>query len=211
MTDHRIVSREDWIVARREFLKKEKEFTRLRDELSAERRALPWVKVEKDYRFQGPNGEETLSDLFDGKSQLLTYHFMFDPEWEEGCKSCSYLVDNYHGAIEHMKHRDVTLVTVARAPLEKLDAFKKRMGWTNKWVSSFGSDFNFDYQVSFPPDAEEIEYNYGRTAGFSTEGPGISAFFKDADGAIYHTYSSYSRGLDMIIGAYHLIDMVAKG
>ncbi len=214
MENHQVVSREEWLDARKKHLANEKEFSRLRDKLSQERRELPWVKVDKEYVFEGPDGNETLSELFDGRSQLLVYHFMFDPSWEEGCKSCSFLADNYSGAITHLNHRDVTMVTISKAPLDKLEAFKKRMGWNFKWVSSFGNDFNRDYHVSFT--SEEVEkgetyYNYEVCKFPSTEGPGISVFSKDKNGNIYHTYSSYARGLDMFIGTYNLLDLVPKG
>ena len=196
-------------------LAKEKELTRLRDQLSQERRELPWVVVEKDYTFQGPNGPETLSALFQGRHQLLVYHFMMGPYWDEGCPSCSFWADNYNGAVVHLNHRDVTLVAISRAPLEKLEAYKQRMGWTFKWVSSSDTDFNFDYHVS--ATAEEIErgepvyYNYHMTSFPSPERPGISVFYKDDDGSIYHTYSCYARGLDMLNGTYHLLDLLPKG
>jgi len=212
--NHKVVSQEDWLVARKELLVKEKEFSRLRDELSRRRRDLPWEKVEKEYTFDGPSGKETLAQLFDGKSQLITYHFMFDPEWTEGCKSCSFIADHYNPSIIHLAHRDVTMVTVSRAPLAKLEAFKRRMGWSFKWVSSFGSDFNWDYHVSFKPEdvaSQRVYYNYGIQSFPVAEGPGISVFFKDETGAIFHTYSSFSRGLDTLIDAYHLLDIVPKG
>lgn len=209
-----VVSHEDWVSARQELLAKEKELTRLRDEVARRRRELPWERVEKEYVFEGPAGKETLADLFADRSQLLVYHFMFDPEWEEGCKSCSFLADHYDPAIVHLNHRDVTMVTVSRAPLEKLLAFQRRMGWRFKWVSSFGTDFNWDYQASFTPEDVERQqtyYNYRVGAFPATEGPGISAFYRDTDGQVFHTYSSYARGLDMFIGAYHLLDIVPKG
>jgi predicted dithiol-disulfide oxidoreductase (DUF899 family) len=210
----RVVSREKWLAARTEFLRKEKEFTRLRDELSAERRKLPWIKVDKNYVFDGPGGKETISDLFEGRSQLIVYHFMFDPDWSEGCKSCSLLADHYNPAIVHLNHRDVSMVTISRAPIEKLLAFRKRMGWNFKWVSSFDNDFNRDYHVTFT--TQELEnktanYNYDFTAFPVTEAPGISVFFKDEGGNIFHTYSSYARGLDILIGTYNLLDIVPKG
>lgn len=211
---HQVVSREKWLNARRAHLAKEKEFTRLRDQLSQERRDLPWVKVEKTYTFDGPQGKETLADLFDGRSQLLVYHFMYDPAWDEGCKSCSFLADHYDPAVIHLKQRDVSMVTVSRAPLAQLQAYQKRMGWSFKWVSSFDSDFNYDYNVSFTDnEAEtgEVYYNFKQSPYFSSEGPGISAFCRDEDGTIYHTYSGYARGLDMFLGTYHLLDIVPKG
>ncbi len=214
MEKHKVVSREDWIAERKKHLKKEKEFTRLRDQLSKERRGLPWVKVEKEYVFDGPNGKETLADLFEGKSQLIVYHFMFGPEWDEGCPSCSFWADNYNGIVIHLNHRDISLVTVSRAPLDKLEAYKKRMGWSFKWVSSFGNDFNWDYNVSFTPEEmekEQMYYNYKMMSFPSDEGPGISVFYKNDKGEIFHTYSCYQRGLDMLNGAYHLMDLVPKG
>ncbi|MBE9552026.1 MAG: DUF899 domain-containing protein [Proteobacteria bacterium] len=214
MQSHRIVSRDEWIAARKELLVREKEFTKARDALSARRRELPWVRVDKDYLFEGPNGSETLSDLSDGRGQLIVYHFMYGPDWEEGCPSCSYLSDHFDGAIMHLKQRDVTLVAASRAPLEKLEAYKKRMGWRFKWVSSLGSDFNFDYHASFDADdlaKGEVYYNYRNTAFPSSEAPGLSVFRKDESGEIFHTYSTYARGLDMLIGAYNFLDLVPKG
>jgi predicted dithiol-disulfide oxidoreductase (DUF899 family) len=214
MQNHKVVSREEWLVARKEHLVKEKEFTRLRDQLSQQRRALPWVRVDKEYIFDGPNGKENLSELFEGRSQLIVYHFMFHPGWEEGCKSCSFWADNFNGITVHLNHRDVTLLAVSKAPLAKLEAFKKRMGWTFKWVSSFGSDFNRGYQVSFTPEEMEkgqVYYNYTMRGFPEEEAPGISVFYKDQDGNIFHTYSCYARGLDMLNGAYHYLDLVPKG
>jgi len=211
---HKVVSKQEWLVARQELLAREKEFSRLRDELSQQRRDLPWEKVEKEYIFEGPDGKESLGELFEGRTQLIVYHFMFDPEWDEGCKSCSFIADHYDPSIVHLKHRDVTMVTVSRAPLPKLEAFKQRMGWSFKWVSSFGTDFNWDYHVSFKPDdvaKRRVYYNYGFQSFPAAEGPGISVFCKDDSGAVFHTYSSFSRGLDMFLGAYHLLDIVPKG
>ncbi|MFN0165684.1 MAG: DUF899 domain-containing protein [Bryobacteraceae bacterium] len=214
MQSHEVVSKDKWIEARKAHLAKEKEFTRLRDELSRQRRELPWVKVEKNYVFESPQGNESLADLFENCSQLIVYHFMFDPEWTEGCKSCSFWADSYNGIVVHLKHRDVTLVAVSRAPLATLEAFKKRMGWSFKWVSSQGNDFNYDYGVSFTPEqraAGEGVYNFGTSKFTGPEAPGVSVFYKEADGAIFHTYSTYARGLDMLNGAYHLLDVVPKG
>ena len=210
----RIVSEAEWLAARKQHLTKEKEFTQLRDQLSAERRKLPWVKIEKPYVFDGPNGKETLADLFGGRSQLIVYHFMFGPEWEEGCKSCSFLADHIDGSVVHLAHRDVTFVVVSRAPLAKIDAFKKRMGWRFKWVSSYDNDFNFDYHVSFPNDEVangKVYYNYGTQEFPSEEAPGVSVFYEDGSGDIFHTYSAYARGLDMLVGAYNYLDLVPKG
>jgi predicted dithiol-disulfide oxidoreductase (DUF899 family) len=193
---HAIVSRSEWVKARKLLLDREKALTRLRDELSEARRGLPCVKIDKPYLFDGPKGKETLGDLFDGPSQLLVYHFMFDPSWEAGCKSCSFWADNYSGAIVHLQQRDVSFVTISRAPLEKINAFKQRMGWSFKWVSSPHTDFNRDFGVTFTEeerDRGKIDYNYSRRDYFSPEAPGLSAFYKDAEGAIFHTYSCYVR------------------
>jgi predicted dithiol-disulfide oxidoreductase (DUF899 family) len=222
MDTHRTVSRAEWTEARKDLLAKEKEFTRLRDQLSRERRELPWVRVDRNYVFEGENGKKTLSDLFAGKSQLIIYHFMFDPSWEEGCKGCSFWADNFNGVPVHLRARDVTLMAVSRAPFAKLAAFKQRMGWNFEWVSSYGDDFNHDYQVSFTPEeleGGEIIYNYApvktggkdRSGAMMTERPGISVFHKDPGGTIYHTYSCYARGLDMMNVAYHYLDLTPKG
>jgi len=214
MKDHRIVSHEEWIEARKHLLAKEKEFNRIRDQLSQERRDLPWECVEKSYAFEGPKGKETLADLFEGRHQLIVYHFMFDPSWEAGCKSCSFWADNFNGITVHLKHRDVTMIAVSRAPLAKLEAYRKRMGWTFKWVSSAGNDFNRDYFVSHTPEElaqKEGYYNYLRQQPYGPEAPGISVFYRDDAGTIFHTYSTYARGLDMLNGAYHLLDLVPRG
>jgi predicted dithiol-disulfide oxidoreductase (DUF899 family) len=215
MQHKRIVTQDEWLIARKAHLMKEKEFTRLRDQLSAQRRELPWVKVEKNYEFDGPHGKETLADLFAGRGQLLVYHFMLGPEWEEGCKSCSFLADHIDGSVIHLAHRDVTFVVVSRAPLSKIAAFKQRMGWRFKWVSSFGSDFNSDYHVSFTKDdlaKGRTYYNYqARESQSEGEAPGASVFYKDGTGAIFHTYSAYARGLDLLVGAYNYLDLTPKG
>ncbi|MDJ0958593.1 MAG: thioredoxin family protein [Arenicellales bacterium] len=214
MNKHTVVSRDEWITARKALLEKEKEFTRLRDQLSDKRRALPWVKVEKEYVFQGPSGKESLSDLFEGRTQLMIYHFMFHPDWEDACKSCSFWADNYNGMIVHLNHRDVSFVVVSRAPIEKLNAFKQRMGWDFKWVSSFDSDFNYDFNVSFTPEEMEkgqMAYNYTVMQFPAPEAPGLSVFYKDEDGSIFHTYSCYARGLDILNGTYNHLDMTPKG
>lgn len=214
MESHAIVSREEWLEARKLHLAKEKEFTRLRDELSRRRRQLPWVRVEKDYIFDSSRGKETLSELFEGRSQLIVYHFMFGPDWSEGCKSCSYWADNFNGIVAHLEHRDATLVAVSRAPLEKLETFRKRMGWGFKWISSFGNEFNRDYHVSFTPEEMSkggVYYNYAVQKFPSEEAPGISVFYRNAKGEVFHTYSCYARGLDMLNGAYHYLDLVPKG
>jgi predicted dithiol-disulfide oxidoreductase (DUF899 family) len=210
---HHVVGREEWLAARRALLAREKEFTRLRDELSVARRALPWVRVERSYVFDGANGKESLSDLFERRSQLLVYHFMFDPDWQEGCKSCSFWADNFQGAIAHLNQRDVTMIAIARAPLAKIEAFRKRMGWNFKWVSSFGNDFNRDFGVSFTAEdrAGSVPlYNFGTQMFGGPEAPGMSAFRKDGK-AIFHTYSCYARGLDALNGAYQLLDLTSRG
>jgi predicted dithiol-disulfide oxidoreductase (DUF899 family) len=214
MQAHKIVSREEWIAARKAHLAREKEHTRARDRLNAERRALPWVRVEKNYRFEGPGGTATLADLFGGRSQLVVQHFMFAPDWNEGCKSCSFWADGFERMIPHLAARDTTLVAISRAPLPKLLAFKKRMGWTFDWLSSGTGDFNYDYGVAFTPD--EIErgaktYNFG-TTGFGIEdAPGISVFFRDQANEVFHTYSCFARGLDMMNAAYHYLDLTPLG
>jgi len=212
--EHEVVSEKEWLVARKDLLRREKEFTRERDALSAARRKLPMVSVDKNYVFDGPNGKQTLSDLFDGRSQLIVYHFMLGPGWEEGCKSCSYLADHFDGANWHLPHRDVTLVVISRAPLPEIEAYKKRMGWRFKWVSSHSNDFNFDYHVSFTKEDEkknEAYYNYQKGEFFNDELPGLSVFYKDEKGDVFHTYSTYSRGLDIIVGTYNFLDLVPKG
>jgi predicted dithiol-disulfide oxidoreductase (DUF899 family) len=214
MQPHEIVSQEEWLVARKAHLAKEKELTRLRDQLAAERRELPWVRVEKAYVFDGPDGKATLAELFAGRSQLLVYHFMMGPDWEEGCKSCSFVADHFDGAIPHLAARDVAMVAISRAPLARIEAFQRRMGWRFRWLSSHGNDFNYDFHVSFRPEemaGGEVYYNY-RTGEFpSEEAPGLSAFYKDADGSVFHTYSTYERGLDILMGAYNLLDLAPKG
>jgi predicted dithiol-disulfide oxidoreductase (DUF899 family) len=209
----KVASHSEWLEARKAFLAKEKEFTRLRDELSHQRRELPWEKVEKQYTFDGPNGNKTLADLFEGRSQLMIYHFMFGPGWKEGCPSCSYLADHFDGAAIHLSHRDVTLAVVSRAPIAEIEAFKKRMGWRFPWASSFGSDFNYDYHVSFTPEerAGKVNYNYEQMQFPSEEAPGLSVFFRDPSGEVFHTYSSYARGLDIFVGTYNFLDHVPKG
>ncbi len=214
MEPHKIVSRDDWLVARKAHLAEEKAFTRARDALSRKRRELPCEKVEKNYVFDGANGKETLADLFGKNSQLIVYHFMFGPDWKEGCPSCSLLADHFDGAVTHLAQRDVTFVVASRAPLQQIEAFKRRMGWHFKWVSSFGNDFNYDYHVSFTPEEKAkatAMYNYQNEGFPSEEGPGASVFCKNAAGDIFHTYSTYGRGLDILIGAYNFLDLAPKG
>jgi predicted dithiol-disulfide oxidoreductase (DUF899 family) len=196
---HQVVSHEEWSKARLELVAAEKEFTRQRDALSRRRMALPWERVEKSYRFEGPNGPLSLADLFDGRSQLIVYHFMFAPDWEEGCKSCSFWADNFNGIPIHLNHRDVTLSAVSRTPLAKIDAYKKRMGWSFPWVSSYGSDFAFDYDAEAGRD-DQVSFT-----------PAISVFYKDDKGEVFHTYSCHKRGIEMVNGAYHFLDLVPKG
>jgi predicted dithiol-disulfide oxidoreductase (DUF899 family) len=212
---HKVVSEEEWLKVRKQLLTQEKEFTRLRDRLSQQRRNLPWVRVEKNYVFEGPNVKETLADLFEGRSQLAVYHFMFAPDGEEGCRSCSFWADSFNAIAVHLNHRDVTMVAISRAPYEKLEAFKRRMGWSFKWLSSGGNDFNYDYQASFT--AEEIAkgkvyHNFGTyEEDLDEEKPGISVFYKDKSGDVFHTYSAYSRGIDLMNAAYNYLDLVPKG
>jgi predicted dithiol-disulfide oxidoreductase (DUF899 family) len=219
MIEHHIVNHEDWIEARKRFLTKEKAFTHLRDELSRERQALPWERVEKRYVFDSEQGKETLADLFGEHHQLIVYHFMFAPDWDLGCKSCSFWADHFDGITAHLQQRDVAMVAVSRAPLHKLRNQARKFGWKFKWVSSSDSDFNFDYGVSFSAEAierEEAFYNYGtqkvesQATKATAELPGISAFFK-SDGEIYHTYSAYSRGIDAFNTAYQFLDIAPKG
>ena len=213
MEPHQTVSRDEWLAARRALLAKEKEFSRQRDRLSAERRALPWVKVEKPYRFDTAQGSKTLGDLFRGRSQLVIDHFMLGPGWGEGCVGCSFGADHI-GSLVHLEHHDVTVVVVSRAPRGEIEAYKKRMGWRFDWVSSYGSDFNFDYHVSFTPDElakGRVFYNYRDTEGGMEELPGLSVFFKNDAGEIFHTYSSYARGAEELITTYMILDLTPKG
>ena len=211
---HKVVSSDEWIKARKQLLLKEKEFTRLRDQLSRERRELPWEAVRKEYVFEGPNGKQTLPELFDGRSQLIVYHFMFSPDWEAGCPNCSFWADNFDPIIVHLNQRDVPMVAVSHAPYSKLAAYEKRMGWTFKWVSSHDTDFNFDYHVSFTPEEvakEEAFYNYTTGNPFDGEREGVSIFYKDPTGSVYHTYSTYARGIDLLNTAYNYLDLAPKG
>jgi predicted dithiol-disulfide oxidoreductase (DUF899 family) len=211
MSTHPVVSHEAWLEASRDFLAKEKEFTRLRDELSRQRRELPWERVDKPYEFDTAEGRVVLADLFGGHSQLLVYHLMFGPDWTEACKSCSFWADNFNGIDVHLAHRDTALVAVSRAPLAALEAYRRRMGWTFRWVSSGGSDFNFDFKVSSRPGEAALDYNFGTMQVGPGEMPGFSAFRRGEDGAIYRTYSTYARGVDMLNGAYQLLDLTSKG
>ena len=215
MEPHKIVSHDEWTAARKAYLLEEKAFSRARDALARKRRELPWERVDKNYIFDTTDGKQSLADLFCGKSQLIVYHFMLGPDWEAGCPSCSLLADHFDGAIIHLAQRDVSFVVVSRAPLRQIEAFKRRMGWRFKWVSSFGSDFNYDYQVSISPQEKaggKVMYNYELIENFpSEERPGASVFFKNAAGEVFHTYSTYDRGLDILIGAYNFLDLAPKG
>jgi predicted dithiol-disulfide oxidoreductase (DUF899 family) len=214
MIQQNIVSRDEWVAAQKAHLAREKELTRFRDQLSAERRALPWVKVDKRYVFDGVDGKKTLADLFDGRSQLIVQHFMFAPDWDEGCVGCSFQADHVDAARQHFEHRDVSFAAISRAPIEKIEAYRKRMGWNFNWVSSFGSDFNYDFHVSFRLEdlvKGEVYYNYRLIESSSPELPGISTFCKDGAGTIFHVFSSFGRGDELLIGAYNYLDLTPKG
>jgi len=209
-----IVSESEWLAARLELLRDEKKLLRLQDELAARRRQLPWVKVDKPYVFSRPAGHVTLADLFDGRSQLVVQHFMLGPDWEEGCKSCSFMLDHFNAAAVHLPARDVSFAVVSRAPLAEILHFKQRMGWNVNWVSAHDTDFNHDYQVSFTPGEMakgDLYYNYGLRPFPHEEAPGVSVFARDAAGAVFHTYSTYGRGVEFIMGTYHILDLVPKG
>ena len=211
---HPVVPREEWLAARIALLAKEKEFTRLRDALNRERRALPWVKVEKNYVFDGPSGKETLAQLFANCTQLIVYHFMFNPASEAGCKHCSFWADNFNGIPIHLKHRDAAFVAISRAPLDKIERFKQRMGWNFKWVSSGGNDFNYDFHVSFTPEQAQsgtVFYNYVKSSMNMSDREGVSVFYKDSAGNIFHTYSTFARGIDLLNTAYNYIDLTPRG
>lgn len=213
-THHPVVSHDEWLSSRVELLKKEKEFTRLRDELSRERRELPWERVEKDYQFNTVGGTQSLGDLFGSHSQLIVYHFMFAPEWDEPCESCSFWADNFNGIAPHLAQRDVTFLAMSRATLEKLEAFKRRMGWSFDWVSSGNTDFNYDYQASFTPEevaSESAYFNYRKTDPYVTDREGVSIFIKSEDGEVFHTYSCHARGIDILNGAYNFLDLTPMG
>lgn len=214
LSGHQVVTQDEWIRASSEFLAKEKEFTKLRDDISRQRRELPWVRVEKDYSFEDSDGRVTLSELFGDKSQLIVYHFMFGPGWTDGCTGCSFVSDHFDGMLQHLKAKDVAFVAVSRAPLNEFQAFKKRMGWNFPWLSSAGSDFNYDFGVSFRQedlDQGPVMYNFKVQPIRNDEQPGLTVFYKDQDGAIYRTYSTYERGLDLLIGTYNFLDLLPKG
>ena len=213
--EHQIVSNEQWVARRKVLLAEEKTWTRERDRLAAKRRELPWVRIEKEYKFAGAGGPVTLAELFDGRSQLIVYHFMFGPEWKAGCPTCSFLADHVDGARQHFEHRDVSFCAVSRTSLEKIEAYRKRMGWKFRWVSSLANDFNFDFKVSFTDEMRasgHVQYNFGDIGDPGIdELPGTSVFYKDSDGSIYRTYSSYARGGEVLLGAYGFLDLVPKG
>jgi predicted dithiol-disulfide oxidoreductase (DUF899 family) len=213
-TKHNVVSPAAWATARKQLLAAEKDFAHRRDELARQRRALPWVKVDKNYVFDTPAGKKSLADLFVGRDQLIVYHFMLGPDWTEGCPGCSFVSDHFDGSLPHLAARGVSFVAISRAPLANIEAFKQRMGWRFLWVSSAGNDFNFDFHVSFKQEDVEsgkAEYNYGTTEVNHDEMPGLSVFYRDADGTVFHTYSTFARGLDPLIGAYQLLDLVPDG
>jgi predicted dithiol-disulfide oxidoreductase (DUF899 family) len=211
---HKIVLQDEWLAARMALLAKEKEFSRARDALNAQRLELPWVKIEKHYVFGGPDGKQSLAELFDGRSQLIVYHFMFGPDWQAGCPHCSRWADSFNPVIVHLNQRDVTMVAISRAPYEKLAAYHKRMGWSFKWVSSFGGDFNFDFNVSFTPEeiaADKAMYNFAMQPPHASEREGVSVFYEDKAGAVFHTYSTYARGIDLMNTDYNYLDLTPKG
>jgi predicted dithiol-disulfide oxidoreductase (DUF899 family) len=211
---HEVVSREAWLDARKAHLAAEKEFTLARDRLSAARRALPWVRIDKDYAFEGPDGRLSLGDLFAGNSQLVVYHFMFGPDWTEGCTGCSFLADHFDGPNQHLRHHDVSLVAVSSAPYAAFQPFRRRMGWQFPWVSAAGSDFNADFHVSPGPEEQAAgrhQYNFETRDGEGGERHGLSVFYRNEAGEIFHTYSTYARGVDLLIGAHNLLDMTPKG
>lgn len=211
---HAVVSHDDWLATRLELLKAEKELTRHRDAVAQKRLALPWVRIEKDYVFDTPEGPRVLADLFEGRSQLLVQHFMFAPGWKQGCPSCSFMADHTDGMNLHLANHDVTMIAVSRAPLAEIERFRRRMGWDFRWVSSHGSPFNYDFRVSFTPEevaSGHIDYNFGQWRELGEEWPGISTFFKDEAGDVFHTYSTFGRGVEVMMGTYALLDLTPKG
>jgi predicted dithiol-disulfide oxidoreductase (DUF899 family) len=213
-TDHRVVSRDEWVRERKKLLARERELTRHRDEIAAERRALPWVRVDKNYIFDTQAGKRTLAQLFEGRSQLVVQHFMLGPGWEEGCASCSYMADHSDGMNVHLANRDTTLIAVSRAPLAEIERFRRRMGWQFTWVSSNANDFNYDFGVSFTPEQVEkgdVHYNYGTSPHAYEELPGVSVFVKDEAGQVFHSYSTYARGVEVMMGTYNMLDLTPRG
>jgi predicted dithiol-disulfide oxidoreductase (DUF899 family) len=214
LKDHAVVNPDRWIAERKKLLAREKELTHLRDKIAEERRALPWVRIDKEYLFDTPAGKRTLAELFEGRSQLMVQHFMLGPGWEQGCPSCSFMADHTDGMQIHLEHRDVTFVAVSRAPLAEIERFRRRMGWKFKWVSSNGNDFNYDFHVSFTPEEKsknEVYYNFGLQEYEHDELPGISVFYKSRKGEIFHTYSAYRRGVEVMMGAYFMMDLTPRG
>ena len=214
MSAHRVISKEAWIAERKTLLEREKKLTHLRDEVARERRSLPWVKIEKNYVFDSSEGQRTLAELFEGRSQLLVQHFMFGPGWEQGCPSCSYMADHTDGMNVHLRHRDITMLAISRAPLAEIERFRSRMGWKFRWVSSFGTDFNYDFNVSFTQEERakgEVYYNFGMQPLQGEEMPGISVFCRNDAGEVFHTYSTYGRGVEVMMGAYNMMDLTPKG
>lgn len=212
--NHPVVPKAQWIAERKALLAREKELTRLRDQIASERRALPWAHIDKDYVFEAPEGRRSLADLFEGRRQLLVQHFMLGPGWAQGCPSCSYMADHIGGMQVHLEHRDVTVLVVSRAPLAEIERFRQRMGWQFKWVSSNGSDFNYDFGVSFTPEERakgDVNYNFSMRAFPSEEAPGVSVFYKDDAGEVFHTYSTYGRGVEVMMGTYNMLDLTPKG
>ena len=211
---NKVVSHDEWLIARQDLLAAEKELIRQQDALTRRRMALPWERVEKAYQFETPDGIRTLAELFEGRSQLMVYHFMFGPDWEQGCKSCSFWADNFDGISVHLNHRDVTFTAVSRAPLAKIEAYRQRMGWHFPWVSTAGSDFNLDYHASFTPEqiaVGQAYYNYAMQPATESEQVAISVFYRSEQGEVFHTYSSYGRGVEVVNGAYHWLDLAPKG
>ena len=211
---HAVVSHDDWLTARRNLLEAEKELTHLQDKVARERLALPWLRIDKEYVFDTLDGPRTLADLFDGRSQLLVQHFMFATGWDEGCPNCSFMADHTDGMNVHLANHDVTMIAVSRAPLAEIERYRKRMGWQFKWVSSNGNSFNYDFRVTFTPEqiaSGQIGYNFGESPYLEEELPGISAFFKDEAGAVFRTYSTYGRGVEVMMGTYKMLDLAPKG
>ncbi|WP_395703281.1 DUF899 domain-containing protein [Aquabacterium sp.] len=214
LANHPVATRAQWLAQRQQLLAREKQLTQLRDHIAAERRALPWVRLDKRYVFDTPTGPRALADLFEGRRQLVVQHFMLGPGWEQGCPSCSYMADHIAGALPHLQQRDLSLCVVSRAPLAEIERFRQRMGWTFRWVSSFGTDFNHDFGVSFTPEERatgQVHYNYQDQPFPAEEAPGISVFWRDDDGSVFHTYSTYGRGVELMMGAYAFIDLTPKG
>jgi predicted dithiol-disulfide oxidoreductase (DUF899 family) len=211
ITNHAVVSQEHWVAERKKLLAREKELTHLRDQVARERRALPWVRIEKVYTFDTSEGTRTLADLFEGRRQLMVQHFMLAPGWEEGCPSCSFMADHTDGMNVHLAHRDVTFVAISRAPLVEIERFRRRMGWQFKWVSSYGTDFNHDFRVSFTEAKGQVEYNYAMQPFECEELPGVSVFYRDEAGGVFHTYSTYRRGVEVMMGTYAMLDLTPKG